>query len=211
MGAVAEHISQQANNVFYPDANTSTTDRLLASAEIGGGSVLLAAGGVELAAGTLTTAAATGGTVEVATTAGTVTTAACADGDCTNEARLAFDPQLTGAVQTAAASGDLRPWYKVLEGATRINPVKLNEFMHKSFNTDELRTLQFDFANRLQAAAPKGSSFDFYDAYNLLEGISPKTALVRETILWAMRRGVYGELVKLVETERPAIEELMTK
>ena len=84
---VVSHINQQTEKVFYPDANTDQGDRLLACAEIGGGSVLFAATATEVAFGTLTTAATAGGTATVATTTGGATTAACADGDCGNEAQ----------------------------------------------------------------------------------------------------------------------------
>ena len=93
--AVVTHINQQTEKIFYPDANTDQGDRLLACAEIGGGSVLFAATATEVAFGTLTTAATTGGTVTVGTATGTTVTTACADGDCTNE--------LTAAAKTASS------------------------------------------------------------------------------------------------------------
>jgi RHS repeat-associated protein len=62
MGQVAEHVSRQTQRVFYPDANTTTADRLLACAEIGGGSVVAGAIVVEVGFGTLGTAATAGAT-----------------------------------------------------------------------------------------------------------------------------------------------------
>lgn len=88
---VVSHLNEQRQKIFFPDETTDPVDRFWACVEIGGGSVFVAAVGTEAGAGTLTTAAVTGGTAEAATTAGTVATAACADGDCTNEARAAAD------------------------------------------------------------------------------------------------------------------------
>jgi hypothetical protein len=82
---VANHLNQQRQDIFFPDANTTALDRLGACAEIGGGSVAVAAAVTEVFAGTLTTAVATGGAVEVATTAGTTAAAVSADGNPTNE------------------------------------------------------------------------------------------------------------------------------
>jgi RHS repeat-associated protein len=102
---VVDKLNEYREDIFFPDEDTTFTDRLEACSVVGGGSVLFAATGVEIFAGTLTTAATTGGATTLTTAATSTTAAACADGDCTNEVNSAIQ---TGkqAIEALSADGD---------------------------------------------------------------------------------------------------------
>jgi hypothetical protein len=69
--------NEYRDDIFFPDANTTFVDRLEAATVVGGVPVLVAGAPTIIVKG-----------VAYASTVGTIGAAACADGDCTNEARL---------------------------------------------------------------------------------------------------------------------------
>jgi hypothetical protein len=112
---VVDKLNEYREDIFFPDEDTTFTDRLEACSVVGGGSVLLAAAGTEIFAGTLTTAATTGGTTTLTTAATSTTAAACADGDCTNEPSMVIQ-KVTEVASRARVSYD--PTLPAGEGAT---------------------------------------------------------------------------------------------
>jgi RHS repeat-associated protein len=208
------HVNWQTQKVFYPDPNTSTTDRFWACVEIGGGSVVVAAAATELAFGTLTAAAVSGGTAEVATTVGTATTAACADGDCTNEANMAVQTAQSAA-QTAqqslnvfsrAAEFGIRS-YKELREAISGTGLRAHHIIEQRF----AERLGISNAGQMQSVALTPEEHQiFTNAWRSLIGYvrdnaAITTANATRADIWAAAQEIYANYPELLEAARQTV------
>lgn len=199
----ALHIVTHPKATFGERVGAGSYIGLMAVAHVGAVAGTAVAGGACVVATSGICAGAA--TMPVASTAGTAGTAVCADGDCTNEARLAAQG-VYRAGQYLAADGDpfneidrvynaYRVSPNVIEQLKRLGQYKRFDVLNKRLNISEIKTVMFELnIDDEMIAGANGKMWEY--SYGLLRYIH--------------RMGLEDELLDVLKKHHPyMIEEFI--